>query len=59
MWCMRLKGSSFPLFFKPVGIPTASACGCLLFADTFHYGRQVYKFYRFFSVKLYTLTIYK
>lgn len=41
MWCMRLKGSSFPLFFKPVGIPTASACGCLLFADTFHYGSML------------------
>ncbi|XP_009790538.1 WAT1-related protein At1g70260-like [Nicotiana sylvestris] len=38
MWCMRLKGASFPLFFKPVGVPTASTCGCLLFAETFHYG---------------------
>ncbi|CAN4124263.1 unnamed protein product [Withania somnifera] len=41
MWCMRLNGPSFPLFFKPVGIPTAGTCGCLLFADSFHYGRQV------------------
>lgn len=41
MWCMRLKGPSFPLFFKPVGIPTASTCGCLLFADTFHYGSML------------------
>ncbi|XP_060214353.1 WAT1-related protein At1g70260-like isoform X1 [Lycium barbarum] len=38
MWCTRLKGPSYPLYFKPVGIPTASTCGCLLFADTFHYG---------------------
>ncbi|KAJ8569829.1 hypothetical protein K7X08_006406 [Anisodus acutangulus] len=40
MWCMRLKGPSYPLYFKPVGIPTASTCGCLLFADTLHYGRS-------------------
>ncbi|KAM3303968.1 WAT1-related protein [Capsicum chacoense] len=41
IWCMRLKGPSFPLYFKPVGIPTASTCGCLLFADTFHYGSML------------------
>lgn len=44
MWCMRLKGPSFPLYFKPVGIPTASACGCLLFAHTFHYGSMLSAF---------------
>nr|GMD95589.1 WAT1-related protein At1g70260-like [Ipomoea batatas] len=38
LWCMRMKGPSFPLIFKPVGIVVASSCGCLFFADTFHYG---------------------
>ncbi|XP_060186074.1 WAT1-related protein At1g70260 [Lycium barbarum] len=38
MWCTRLKGSSYILFFKPVGVPVASTCGCVLFAATFHYG---------------------
>nr|GMD97032.1 WAT1-related protein At1g70260-like [Ipomoea batatas] len=33
-----LTGPSFPLIFKPVGIVVASSCGCLFFADTFHYG---------------------
>nr|GMC88034.1 WAT1-related protein At1g70260-like [Ipomoea batatas] len=38
LWCMRMKGPSFPLIFKPVGIVVAISCGCLFFADTFHYG---------------------
>ncbi|XP_009765301.1 WAT1-related protein At1g70260-like isoform X1 [Nicotiana sylvestris] len=41
MWCMRLKGPSYALFFKPVGVPVASTCGCVLFAATFHYGSML------------------
>ncbi|KAK4373204.1 hypothetical protein RND71_008588 [Anisodus tanguticus] len=41
MWCMRLKGPSYLLFFKPVGVPVASTCGCILFAATFHYGSML------------------
>ncbi|CAN4075642.1 unnamed protein product [Withania somnifera] len=51
MWCTRLKGTSYTLFFKPVGVPVASTCGCVLFATTFHYGRQVS-----LSLSLYTLS---
>ncbi|XP_060183158.1 WAT1-related protein At1g60050-like [Lycium barbarum] len=41
MWCTRLKGPSYTLFFKPVGVPVASTCGCVLFAATFHYGSML------------------
>ncbi|XP_075088350.1 WAT1-related protein At1g60050-like [Nicotiana tabacum] len=37
MWCMRLKGPSYALFFKPVGVPVASTCRCVLFAATFSF----------------------
>ncbi|CAI9767946.1 unnamed protein product [Fraxinus pennsylvanica] len=41
IWCMRMKGPYFVPIFKPVGILFASAFGCLLFADTFHYGSMM------------------
>lgn len=41
MWCTRTKGPYFVTIFKPFGIPYASTFGCLLFADTFHYGRYL------------------
>ncbi|KAL2543138.1 WAT1-related protein [Abeliophyllum distichum] len=41
IWCMHMKGPSFVPIFKPLGIPIASAFGCLLFADTFHYGSMM------------------
>ncbi|XP_015170360.1 WAT1-related protein At1g70260-like [Solanum tuberosum] len=41
IWCSRLKGPSYILFFKPVGVPVASTCGCVLFAATFHYGSML------------------
>ncbi|KAG8366184.1 hypothetical protein BUALT_Bualt17G0050200 [Buddleja alternifolia] len=40
IWCTRLKGPYFVPIFKPFGIPYASTFGCVLFADTFHYGRS-------------------
>uniref|UniRef100_M1E0Q7 Nodulin MtN21 family protein n=1 Tax=Solanum tuberosum TaxID=4113 RepID=M1E0Q7_SOLTU len=36
-----LTGPSYALFFKPVGVPFASTCGCVLFAATFHYGSML------------------
>ncbi|XP_015073199.2 WAT1-related protein At1g70260-like [Solanum pennellii] len=41
IWCSRLKGPSYILYFKPVGVPVASTCGCVLFAATFHYGSML------------------
>ncbi|KAI3452765.1 hypothetical protein Pfo_009428 [Paulownia fortunei] len=41
IWCTRLKGLYFVPIFKPFGIPYASTFGCLLFADTFHYGSMM------------------
>ncbi|XP_015170356.1 WAT1-related protein At1g60050-like [Solanum tuberosum] len=36
-----IQGPSYALFFKPVGVPFASTCGCVLFAATFHYGSML------------------
>ncbi|CAI9775400.1 unnamed protein product [Fraxinus pennsylvanica] len=44
IWCMRIKGPYFVPIFKPLGIPIASTFGCLLFADTFHYGSMMGSF---------------
>ncbi|KAI3467490.1 hypothetical protein Pfo_024153 [Paulownia fortunei] len=41
IWCTRLKGPFFVPIFKPFGIAYASTFGCLLFADTFHYGSMM------------------
>lgn len=41
IWCTRMKGPYFVPIFKPFGIPYASTFGCLLFADTFHYGSMM------------------
>ncbi|KAK6139250.1 hypothetical protein DH2020_027005 [Rehmannia glutinosa] len=44
IWCTRLKGPIFVPIFKPFGIAYASTFGCLLFADTFHYGSMMAAF---------------
>ncbi|XP_057810957.1 WAT1-related protein At1g70260-like [Salvia miltiorrhiza] len=41
IWCTRWKGPYFVPAFKPFGIPYASTFGCLLFADTFHFGSML------------------
>ncbi|XP_073147956.1 WAT1-related protein At1g70260-like isoform X2 [Henckelia pumila] len=41
IWCTRMRGPYFVPIFKPFGIPYASTFGCLLFADTFHYGSMM------------------
>lgn len=41
IWCTRSNGPYFVPAFKPFGIPYASTFGCLLFADTFHYGSMM------------------
>ncbi|GFP80076.1 wat1-related protein at1g70260 [Phtheirospermum japonicum] len=41
IWCTKMKGPYFVPIFKPFGIPYASTFGCLLFADTFHYGSMM------------------
>ncbi|KAK2994500.1 hypothetical protein RJ640_029459 [Escallonia rubra] len=38
VWCTSMKGPFYVPSFKPLGIPIASTCGCLFFADSFHYG---------------------
>ncbi|KAK3041759.1 hypothetical protein RJ639_000275 [Escallonia herrerae] len=38
IWCTSMKGPFYVPSFKPLGIPIASICGCLFFADSFHYG---------------------
>ncbi|KAK3015571.1 hypothetical protein RJ639_007744 [Escallonia herrerae] len=41
VWCTSMKGPFYVPSFKPLGIPIASICGCLFFADSFHYGSIV------------------
>ncbi|XP_052173675.1 WAT1-related protein At1g70260 [Diospyros lotus] len=41
LWCMKLKGPFYVPLFKPLGIPIATFCGCVFFADTFHYGSMM------------------
>ncbi|KAL3636327.1 hypothetical protein CASFOL_020874 [Castilleja foliolosa] len=41
IWCTKLKGPYFVPIFKPIGIPYASTFGCLLFADSFHFGSMM------------------
>ncbi|KAK6160157.1 hypothetical protein DH2020_003538 [Rehmannia glutinosa] len=44
IWCTRLKGPIFVPIFKPFGIAYASTFGCMVFADTFHYGSMMAAF---------------
>lgn len=44
IWCTKSKGPHFVPLFKPFGIPYASTFGCVLFAETFHYGSMMAAF---------------
>ncbi|XAR65035.1 hypothetical protein NMG60_11008985 [Bertholletia excelsa] len=38
LWCVKVKGPLYVSLFKPLGIPISTLCGCVFFAESFHYG---------------------